>query len=83
LKVFSLCATEPLIGTIKRFAGRLVTVKPWAIAKLTTQVETLDGLQERMKAANKLVKKGDLVVITTGTPFLKKGTTNTLIVESV
>ncbi len=32
---------------------------------------------------HKLVKKGDLVVITTGTPFWNKGTTNTLIVERV
>jgi pyruvate kinase len=32
---------------------------------------------------HKLVKKGDLVVITTGTPFWNAGTTNTLIVESL
>jgi hypothetical protein len=39
--------------------GGISSDDPEAIAKLTTQVETLDGLQERMKAANKLVKKGD------------------------
>lgn len=32
---------------------------------------------------HKLVKKGDLVVITTGTPFWNKGTTNTLIVDKI
>jgi pyruvate kinase len=37
----------------------------------------------RYALEHKLVKKGDLVVITTGTPFLNKGTTNTLIVEKV
>ncbi|MBP7074330.1 MAG: pyruvate kinase [Rhabdochlamydiaceae bacterium] len=31
----------------------------------------------------RLIKKGDLVVMTTGTPFWNKGTTNTLIVDRV
>jgi hypothetical protein len=39
--------------------GGISSDDPEAIAKLTAQVETLEGLQERMKAANKLVKKSD------------------------
>jgi hypothetical protein len=39
--------------------GGISSDDPDAIAKLTAQVETLEGLQVLMKSANKLVKKGD------------------------
>lgn len=58
-------------GVIPLKAGSLVTLQK-AI-----------GITSKYALEQKLVKRGDLVVVTTGTPFWSKGTTNTLIVEKV
>ncbi|MGD0664723.1 MAG: pyruvate kinase [Rhabdochlamydiaceae bacterium] len=53
------------------------------LAGSSLTLEEAIAFSNRYAIEHKFVKKGDLVVITTGTPFLNKGTTNTLIVEKV
>ena len=59
----------------------------WGVIPIKTEVlktvqEAITLATEQAKKSN-IVQKNDLVVVTTGAPFFTKGTTNTMIVESI
>ena len=57
-------------------------VMPIKADKLDNVQKAITQTADYAKKA-RIAKKGDLVVMTTGTPFFIKGTTNTMIVESI
>ncbi len=57
-------------------------VVPFKTEELPTVQEAMTTLSQ-LALQDKLVQYGDLVVITTGSPFWIKGTTNTMMVESI
>ena len=59
----------------------------WGVIPVKTEVlktvqEAIAIATDHAKQAN-IIQKNDLVVVTTGSPFFIKGTTNTMIVESI
>jgi len=74
-------ALTPSEKTYQQLALEWGVIPLKADAKLSL-IEAL-AFTSQYALREKLVKKDDLVVITTGTPFWLEGTTNTLIVESI